>query len=145
MKLSEHFDSEEFDCHGGNYCECGGCGEQMNLILIRALEKLRSDCGGYPLHINSGYRCQAWNTSPWVNGAPSSQHCYFCAADVQVPIQLTIGEFKWYAEQTQLFDGIGIYPREFDGDYGDLNSRYGWIHLDVRSNGTEPNTYQWGG
>ena len=38
MKLSEHFDSNEFDCHGDSYCNCGGQGYKMNKKFIQMLE-----------------------------------------------------------------------------------------------------------
>lgn len=57
MRLSEHFDSSEFDCHGGSYCNCGGQGEKMNSEFIKRLEQLRYNIGGLSLSINSGYRC----------------------------------------------------------------------------------------
>lgn len=145
MQLSEHFDSSEFDCHGGSYCNCGGQGARMNQEFIKRLEKLRYNIGGLPLSINSGYRCYSWNNSPYVGGAGDSQHCHWCAADIAVPVGLTIGEFLWYVRNCQLFDGIGYYPREYDGSYGYEDSRYGRIHVDLRSDGNEINTYYWEG
>ena len=134
VQLSEHFHSSEFDCHG-EYCNCGGRGDLMNPLLIRLLEKLRYNCGGYPLYINCGYRCAMHNAE--INGAYNSQHLYFNAADVACPEQMSIEEFKWYVDTTRVdglgFDGIGVYYPE-EGDF---------IHVDVRDNGTRPGYYRW--
>ena len=51
MKISEHFDREEFACH----C-CGEC--TIDARLIELLEQLRANIGGFPIKINSGYRCR---------------------------------------------------------------------------------------
>lgn len=139
MKLSEHFDSSEFDCHGTT-CGCGGCGEKMNPDFIDKLEKLRYNIGGLPLVVNSGYRCRVHNSN--IGGADDSAHCKWVAADIAVPSGMTIGEFKWYAEQIG-FDAIGYYPRNYIGDFGDENSHYGWLHLDIRDGGRNPNMYRW--
>lgn len=50
-KLSEHFDSMEFDCH----CPCSGPTE-IDLELVRRLE-LVHDLAGKPIYIDSGFRC----------------------------------------------------------------------------------------
>lgn len=118
MKLSTHFDTSEFDCHGSGCCN--GLGYTVNRKLIDLLEQLRSNIGGYPLHINSGVRCSIHNAE--VGGVPNSQHVLGNAADVAVPDELTIDEFKWYCEQLP-FDGIGVY---YDANF---------IHLDVRDGG----------
>ena len=123
MRLSKNFDSSEFDC------SCGGCcggGKDINSFLIKLLEKLRSDCGDYPLNINSGYRCALHNLA--VGGATKSQHVLGNAADVACPPELTYMEFYHACCECQLddgrcFDGIGYYP--------DLN----FVHVDVRYDG----------
>lgn len=111
--LSEHFHSSEFTCH-----HCGAIKVHPRLIVL--LEQLRADCGGLPLHINSGYRCQIHNRN--VGGVPDSQHTLGTAADVAVPAGLNFGQFKWYVDRLP-FDGIGYYR---DG---------GFIHVDVRNGG----------
>ena len=112
--LSEHFSEDEFACH----C-CGGLTE-INPRLIDLLEELRYNIGGYPLTINSGYRCEINNEA--CGGVPNSQHVLGNAADVACPEELEFGEFKWYCEQLP-FDGIGIYEDD------------NFIHLDTRSGG----------
>jgi len=122
MLLSEHFDSSEFDCHCG---QCGGQGEKMNVSLIRLLEKLRADIGGYPIYINSGFRC--WKHNFDVGGVADSQHMKFTAADLACPSELTYLEFYHACCDCDLFglhfDGIGWY---FDSNF---------VHVDVRNNG----------
>lgn len=113
-KLSEHFTVEEFACH-----HCGKCID-INPRLLELLEQLRKNIGGYPLHINSGYRCPEHNAE--VGGVDNSQHLLGNAADIAVPRQLTFGEFKWYVEQLP-FDGVGLYHAD------------NFIHLDVRDGG----------
>lgn len=111
--LSEHFAENEFKCR----C-CGNL--KINPRLIELLEKLRWNIGGYPLLVNSGYRCPKHNEE--VDGVANSQHCFGNAADIACPAQLSFGQFKWYAEQLP-FDGIGFYPSA------------NFIHLDVRDGG----------
>ena len=117
--LSEHFSENEFRCK----C-CGGL--KVNQKLIDLLERLRWNIGGYPLYINSGYRCPKHNEE--VDGVANSQHCFGNAADVACPEQLSFGQFKWYVEQLP-FDGIGFYP---DADF---------IHVDVRDGGRGAKIY----
>ena len=147
MRLSEHFDSSEFDCHGfteHHYCNCGGQGDKMDPKFIEELEKLRYNIGGLPLYINSGFRCLEWNKSPYVGGAGDSQHCHHCAADIAIPAGLTAGQFKWYAMQLN-FDGIGIYPRDYDGNWIEASrAPQGWLHLDGRDGCIGP-YYFWEG
>jgi len=113
-RLSEHFCVEEFACH-----HCGQCID-IHPRLIELLEQLRKNIGGYPLHINSGYRCPIHNAN--VGGVPNSQHLFGTAADIAVPRQLTFGEFKWYVTKLP-FDFVGLYRIS------------GFIHVDVRDGG----------
>ena len=122
--LSEHFAENEFTCK-----HCGKGAEKINPRLIELLEKLRYEIGGYPLYINSGYRCETHNKN--VGGAANSQHVKGNAADIACPKQLSFGEFKWYVDQLP-FDGIGIYER---------GENEGWIHVDVRDGGKNSKIY----
>lgn len=121
-KLSEHFSEDEFDC----YC-CGEGGNKISPILIRELEKLREECGNYPLYINSGYRCPRHNWE--VGGATNSQHVQGTAADVARPQELTFAEFKAAVFRCD-FDGVGLYPHQ------------DFIHVDVRDGAQGP-YYLW--
>ena len=134
VQLSEHFHSSEFDCKG-TYCNCGGRGDEMNPILIECLEQLRSDCGGTPIIITSGYRCPIHNAE-CDGSARKSQHMEWNAADLLIPEGLTFDEFAWYVENTLTpegrgFDGIGLYRGS------------GFIHVDVRDEGVNHGWYRW--
>lgn len=140
IQLSPHFNSSEFDCKGGSYCGCGGRGNEIHPLLIKLLEQLRYNCGGYVLTINSGYRCPTWNAA--IDGsATNSQHCKFVAADVSIPSGLSAEEFLWYVETTSVwengveykFDGIGFYPA-WKGNF---------IHVDIRDGGVNGGWYRW--
>lgn len=119
--ISEHFSKSEFWCHGQEQgtCNCDHSLE-INPRLLALLEQLRSNIGGLPLYINSGYRCPVHNAA--VGGATYSQHKLGNAADVARPSHLSFEEFKWYVEQVP-FDAMGLY---YAGDF---------IHCDVRYNG----------
>lgn len=119
--ISEHFAKSEFWCHGQEQgtCNCHHSLE-INPRLIELLEQLRSNIGGYPLYINSGYRCPVHNAA--VGGVSLSQHKLGNAADVARPDHLSFEQFKWYVEQLP-FDSMGLY---YAGDF---------IHCDVRYNG----------
>lgn len=118
----KYFTMDEFSCN------C--CGELppngMNPVLLEKLDQLRERVG-YPIIITSGYRCPYYNKE--VGGVSNSQHVLGNAADC----------FCWYLSVEELaniareigFDGIGKY---YDSEF---------VHLDCRSNGTEPNVYQW--
>ena len=124
MATSEHFSAAEVSCR------CCGQGEEIvHAKLLEYVERLRSDCGGYPLQCNCAYRCPKHNAE--VGGVPNSQHVLGTAMDIQCPPQLDIGEFKWYAEQIP-FDAIGYYPNGYGG---------GFLHVDIRYGGitTDPN------
>lgn len=121
-KLSEHFDASEFTCH-----HCGAGADKISRRLIELLEKLRTACGDKPLHINSGYRCEAHNRA--IGGAQDSQHMHGTAADVATPEGMTFESFKRAVESLP-FDGIGYYP-----PLGDDDSDESWIHVDTRNGG----------
>lgn len=74
-QVSEHFKEEEFACR----C-CGMV--KLNIHLVKMLEKLRSNLGGSPVFITSGYRCAEHNRQ--VGGVKNSQHPAGNAADVVV-------------------------------------------------------------
>lgn len=107
MKLSEHFEHEEF------LCPCCGAGK-VNMGLIFKLEELRHELGDLPVSITSGYRCLIHNKD--VGGAENSQHLLGTAADIKVKGK-TPQEIAAAAEKVG-FGGIGIYSS--------------WVHVDVR-------------
>ena len=125
MATSEHFSEAEVACH-----HCGQGAEIVSARLLELVEQLRLNIGGYALQCNCAYRCPEHNAE--VGGVPNSQHVLGTAMDIQCPPQLTIGQFKWYAEQLP-FDAIGYYP------FSDENGG-GFLHVDVRYGGitTDP-------
>lgn len=74
---SAHFTRRELDCHCG--CNAPAHIEANLAKLAVQLEALRAEIGS-PLHINSGYRCPAYNKR--IGGATASQHMQGTAADL---------------------------------------------------------------
>jgi hypothetical protein len=111
MVLSENFFEEEFtqsetarDLHIDNTPN----GAQRAALgqLVRSLLQPLRNVVGRPLHINSGFRCQALNKA--VKGQPSSQHTKGEAADVSgvKPEEL----LKILLESKLEFDQAIVYP-----------------------------------
>lgn len=120
-----YFTEEETACkHCGKNPEGG-----MNKVHMQKLNQLREMCGK-PLIISSGYRCPVHNAN--VGGVPNSEHTKGCATDILVPDGMTVYELAKMAEDIG-FDGIGKYPTS------------GFVHVDCRDNGRNPNGYQWNG
>ena len=115
MRLSKHFDSEEFRCKDGSY-------KDPDPKLIKLLELLRAELGNVPITVNSGYRSPAYNKK--VGGSPNSQHVLAKAADIVVKGKTP----KQVAEAAEKvgFTGIGVYKT--------------FTHVDVR-----PNMARWTG
>lgn len=113
-KLSEHFNSDEFDCHGS------GCCSQtlINEKLVEYLEKIREHFGK-PITITSGYRCVKHNRN--VGGATGSRHAKGDAADIVVS-GVRPAEVAKYAESIGI-KGIGLYETSKDGHF---------VHIDTR-------------
>ena len=84
MNLSEHFTLAEL-CFSSTAQRLGidnvPPSEVIDRLsrLARGLEQIRALLGGYPLHIDSGYRCPKLNAA--VRGAPKSAHMDGDAAD----------------------------------------------------------------
>lgn len=89
--------------------------------LALAFESLRAASGGKPIRVLSGYRTPAYNRQ--IGGAPSSQHVYGRAVDLQTPAHLTLDVFWRFAQEVARLvptvGAIGLY------DWG--------VHLDVRA------------
>ena len=73
MKITDHFDSKEFDCQ----CGCG-TGE-ISSELVKKLEKVRV-AYGKGLRVNSGIRCLEHNRS--IGSSDTSSHIKCLAADI---------------------------------------------------------------
>ena len=114
-RLSKNFRRSEFECP----C-CGKFIENSSLVL--ALERLRGECGGLPIHILSGTRCEAWNEA--VGGVPGSKHLLGLAADIVIRSMHPV-EVAAKAEIVPAFShgGVGTYHHR------------GFVHVDVRRDG----------
>lgn len=116
VKVSAHFYSTEFDCHGS------GCCTQtvVNEKLIEYLEMIREHFNA-PITITSPYRCPTHNSRPSVGGAPGSRHTKGDAADIVVKgvAPRTVAQ---YAESIGIL-GIGLYETANDGHF---------VHIDTR-------------
>lgn len=114
QKLSEHFSSSEFDCHGNGCCSS----TIINEKLVQFLEQIRNHFGK-PITITSGYRCTVHNRN--VNGATGSRHSKGDAADIVVQ-GITPRTVAQYAESIGIL-GIGLYETSADGHF---------VHIDAR-------------
>lgn len=114
QKLSEHFSSDEFDCHGTGCCTT----TIINEKLVEYLEKIRAHFGK-PITITSGYRCVVHNRN--VGGATGSRHGKGDAADIVIQgiAPRTVAQ---YAESIGIL-GIGLYETSSDGHF---------VHIDAR-------------
>ena len=115
VKVSEHFYSTEFDCHGN------GCCSQtiVNEKLIDYLEQIRNHFNA-PITITSPYRCIYHNRNV-VGGAVNSRHEKGDAADFVVKGHAP-REVAQYAESIGIM-GIGLYETKDDGYF---------VHIDTR-------------
>lgn len=114
-KLSEHFTSNEFDCHGNGCCSTTTIDPQ----LITYLEKIRAHFNK-SITVTSGYRCATHNRN--VGGATGSRHSKGDAADIVVS-GITPAEVAKYAESIGI-KGIGLYETNSDGHF---------VHIDTRT------------
>lgn len=110
MKLTEHFDSNEFTCR-----HCGKRGVQLPLVY--ALEKLRQLIGR-PVIVSSGYRCAKHSVE--AAKAQPGLHRDGLAADIYV-VGMTARELYQYVRQVPEFRGIGV------------DDEQGYVHVDIRS------------
>lgn len=120
---SANFSRRELDCHCG--CDAPP-GVEANLARLAAsLEVLRTALGATPLHVNSGYRCPAYNAR--IGGAKASQHMEGKACDLSGRKVLPKAIHD-AAENVPAFrnGGIGLYPT--------------FCHVDIR-----PGPARWNG
>lgn len=114
VKLSENFNSSEFDCKGG-----GCCSETIiNPQLVKYLQQIREHFKS-PITITSAYRCPTHNSR--VGGAPGSRHSKGDAADIVVK-GVTPREVAKYAESIGI-KGIGLYETSADGHFTHIDTR----------------------
>lgn len=114
IKLSEHFNSKEFDCQ----CKLDTCTFTLySPQLFHSLERLRIACGHRPFAISSGFRCTPHNEK--IGGVVKSQHMLGFAADIATPGSMDIHEFKYRALQIG-FSMVLEYPEKR------------FVHMDIR-------------
>jgi uncharacterized protein YcbK (DUF882 family) len=119
--LRKHFSKTELACkHCGELPPNG-----MSDMLLDGLEELRKRVRK-PVIINSGYRCPYWNKHE--GGVYNSQHVLGAAADICVP---GMNVYKLADLCLEIFDGVGIYEND------------DFVHVDMRSDGTEVGKYLW--
>lgn len=116
VKVSAHFYSTEFDCHGSGCCSH----TIVNEKLIEYVEQIRTHFNA-PITITSPYRCPTHNSRPSVGGATGSRHTKGDAADIVVKgiAPRTVAQ---YAESIGIL-GIGLYETSKDGYF---------VHIDTR-------------
>ena len=113
-KLSENFNSLEFDCHGS-----GCCSETIiNPKLVEYVQKIR-DHFGKSITVTSGYRCPTHNKR--IGGATGSRHSKGDAADIVVS-GVAPREVAKYAESIGI-KGIGLYETNADGHFTHVDTR----------------------
>jgi uncharacterized protein YcbK (DUF882 family) len=123
MKLSDHFQLGEFQCHSGADTVL------INPDLIKALEKVRSWANsvlpGCKVIVTSGYRTPAHNKA--IGGAENSQHCLGNAADIKV--MKPNGEYVSPQTVHDALDSGAVTGLKWDGGLGLYAT---WVHMDVR-------------
>lgn len=110
IKLSENFNSTEFDCKCGAACSS----TLIDETLVALLQQIRNHFKK-PIIITSGYRCAAHNKE--VGGATNSYHSKGQAADIVV-YGVSPQEVAKYAESIGV-KGIGLYDS--------------FVHIDTRT------------
>lgn len=114
MKISKHFDHNEFKC------KCGQAHDfHMYDGLIYILEELRNYYES-PVIITSGYRCPTHNDN--VGGAKNSFHMKGMAADVKVKGVNPKDVYKHLCEVYDSHCGLGFIEYKT------------FVHIDVREN-----------
>lgn len=124
MRVTPHFDSDEFDCHDGSDYPADRIDSHLR-PLCEALEVIRDELTAMrgrhvPLAIVSGWRSPAWNKR--VRGAPKSRHVEGDAADVR-PMGVSVAELHAVALRLHRAGKIRL---------GGLGLYRGWVHLDTR-------------
>ena len=113
-KLSENFNSSEFDCHGS-----GCCSETIvNPKLVEYVQKIR-DHFGKSITVTSGYRCPVHNKR--IGGATGSRHSKGDAADIVVS-GVAPREVAKYAQSIGI-KGNGLYETNADGHFTHVDTR----------------------
>lgn len=125
MKITEHFDRDEFKC------KCGCNQNYISKDLIEKLETLHKAMKAHSIIITSGYRCPKHSVA--VGGSSTDAHTVGIAADCIVykerGIPYSVEDVAEVAERLG-FTGIGL-----------MN---GAIHLDIRNSSNYKNSHWYG-
>lgn len=123
MKLSQNFDSKEFECRDGSETPCEVL---INLKEVALNLQVLRDYFGIPIVVNSGYRSPNYNKR--VGGAKSSQHLLGKAADITVagkrPVQIKAAIEKLIGEGKMKNGGVGQYATFVHYDVRDKSARW---------------------
>lgn len=156
-KVTEHFTVEEFTCHDGTPYPVDNVDDEVAWVgqphtwyetrlvpLCTMLEVIRTAGGDEPLHIDSGYRDEAYDQKLYdadagagnVASPQTSQHPKGRAADIKhkhlSPRALFTLILSLYQDgQLPQLGGIGLYPT--------------FVHVDVRPRGPKNHLSIWGG
>ena len=122
MKLSEHFDSSEFQCP----CGCGG--NKIDQRLVNMLEALFRLMDAKVIIVTSGYRCPTHSIR--VGGSKDDAHTIGYAADIKVQKQ----DGSWYTAED-------IAEAAERLDFGGIGLMDGACHVDIRHLGGYKNTF----
>lgn len=121
----KHFKPAEFRCK----CGCGKGAEEMQQNVVDSLDRIREDLG-FPLFLNSAYRCPKYNKS--IGGGPA--HMVGSAVDVAVS---GVQAYQFLAKAlAEGFSGIG--PKQTGAHSGRF------IHVDKYSGPDAPRPWVWG-
>ena len=138
VKISDHFYSTEFDCHGSGCCTQ----TKVNDRLPVHLEMIRNHFNS-PVTITSPYRCEIHNSR--IGGAVGSRHSRGDACDIVVKgvPPRTVAQ---YCESIGIL-GIGLYETKDDGYFVHIDERdyksfwYGQSEQPRTTFGTSQNSY----
>lgn len=125
VKLSPHFNSNEFDC------KCGKCANTLiDSDLIAKLESLFTEMSADKIIVNSGYRCPAHSVA--VGGTATDAHTRGIAADITVYVNGSpVKPITAAAAAERVgFSGIGLMTNN--------------IHVDVRNSSNYVNSHWFG-
>jgi hypothetical protein len=122
VKLSEHFDTSEFECKCG--CGFGSKSSDTNPLLIEKLEAMRPLVG--PIIVNSGCRCVKHNME--VGGSLHSAHTAGEAADLRCADSHRAFELVRYA---------------FIAGFRRIGLERGCVHVDVSRDLTQDVLFLW--
>lgn len=96
----------------------------MEYWFMAAIQSLRMELG-FPLTINSGYRCSAYNaTLP--GSAPDSYHCQGLAADISTARMAGQQKHSLLLRAVMKFTGVGIYKTFIHVDLRPTEKRTTW-------------------